>query len=134
MLDSNGRYVAGVAASDLGAPAGLATGALPHRAGLGGVPSICATSPIGKDTPLDHGWTVVSCLPQTLVAPAAAFPAAEFLANTVAIALVTFGLAIVVLAWFVGERRARREKAPASAGLKAIEARLLAQREAPVRR
>jgi signal peptidase len=126
LLDGEGRALSIAPASSAWTPASATA-----PAAIGGVPSVCGQAAIGRDTHLDQGWTIASCLPLALATPAASFPLLRFGVNAVAVVLVVFSAALLLLAWFLGERdRTARELAP-PAGLKAIEARLLAQREGP---
>ena len=131
IVAGDGRPVAGVGDTAAAATAGLIAGDGPHSHTIAGVPSICALVPIGRDTHLDHGLSVASCLPSSLIATAASFPALQFAINAVAVALVAFSAALLLLAWLLGERARPEPKTEAPSGLKAIEARLLAQREGP---
>ena len=60
--------------------------------------------------------------------PAWVFPRTQFLINTIAVVLVGFSATLLLLAWLLGEHASNTTTA-APSGLKAIEARLLAQRE-----
>jgi hypothetical protein len=102
-----------------------------QTAAVDGVPSACAQAPIGRGTHLDQGWTIASCLPRSIAVQSAPFPSLRFAVDAIAIVLVVFSAALLLLAWLLGEReRAVRKPLPPT-GLKAIEARLLAQRDGP---
>lgn len=126
VVDNGGRAIAGATGA---APDGVVSGA---TAMIGATPSYCALAPIGRDTHLDLGWNVASCLPLSLAPASAPYPALRYAVDAVAIVLVVFSAALLLLAWLLGERdRAVRTAETSPSGLKAIEARLLAQREGP---
>ena len=68
IINNEGQFSAGVPDTLLrsswrGVP--LQNGSV--RADIAGVDSICGLGPVGKDTQIDHGWNVASCLPASLV-------------------------------------------------------------------
>lgn len=68
IINSEGRFAAGVPSAQIGQPwrgAPYANGSV--RADIAGTDSICGLGAIGKDTQIDHGWFVASCLPVSLI-------------------------------------------------------------------
>jgi len=68
IINSSGQFAAGVPESLLGHPwygAPLANGGV--RANIAGTDSICGLAPIGKNSPIDHGLSVASCLPWSII-------------------------------------------------------------------
>jgi hypothetical protein len=68
ILNSEGLFAAGVPEEQLRQPwrgAPLDNGSV--RADIVGVDSICGLGPIGRDSQIDHGWHVASCLPASLI-------------------------------------------------------------------
>jgi hypothetical protein len=68
IINSEGQYAAGVPDELLGQPwrgVPLANGSV--RADIAGVDSICGLGSVGRDTQIDHGWNVASCLPVSLI-------------------------------------------------------------------
>jgi hypothetical protein len=68
ILNSDGRFSAGVAESAIGTPwrgQPLPNGTV--RADISGTDSICGLHAIGRDTIIDRGWNVAACLPVALV-------------------------------------------------------------------
>ncbi len=68
IINSNGQFAAGVPAALLGHPwrgATVDNGGI--RADIAGTDSICGLAPIGKDSPIDHGLNVASCLPWSII-------------------------------------------------------------------
>jgi hypothetical protein len=68
IVNNNGQFAAGVPQALLGHPwygAPLANGGV--RADIAGTDSICGLAPIGKDSPIDHGLSVASCLPWSII-------------------------------------------------------------------
>ncbi|HEU5319190.1 MAG TPA: hypothetical protein VFX28_00210, partial [Methylomirabilota bacterium] len=68
IINSNGEFSTGVPNELLGQPwrgVPLENGSV--RADIAGVDSICGLGAIGKDTQIDHGWNVASCLPVSLI-------------------------------------------------------------------
>ena len=73
VINSAGQLAAGVPSSEVGQPwrgAEWTGGAI--RAHPGGVDSVCALRAIARDTQIDHGWVVASCLPVATVLPSKA--------------------------------------------------------------
>ncbi len=68
IINSQGQFAAGVPDNLLGEPwRGSYVGDGGVRAGIVGVDSICGLAPIGKDTQIDRGLNVASCLPTSLI-------------------------------------------------------------------
>jgi len=68
IINSEGLFSAGVPNELLKMPwrgSPLDNGSV--RADIAGTPSICGLGAIGKDTQIDHGWFVASCLPASLI-------------------------------------------------------------------
>ncbi len=68
ILNSEGLFAAGVPEDTLRQPwrgSPLDNGSV--RASIVGVDSICGLGPIGRETQIDHGWHVGSCLPASLI-------------------------------------------------------------------
>jgi hypothetical protein len=68
IINSEGRFAAGVPDAMLGQPwkgAPLDGGGV--RADIAGTESICGLGTIGKDTQIDHGSFIASCLPASLI-------------------------------------------------------------------
>ncbi len=68
ILNSEGLFSAGVPQELVRQPwrgVPLDNGSV--RANIAGVDSICGLGPIGRDTQIDHGWHVASCLPVSLM-------------------------------------------------------------------
>jgi hypothetical protein len=64
IINSQGALAAGVAASDIGkAWQGRSWSGNTIRTDVTGVDSICSLHAIARDTQIDHGWSVASCLP-----------------------------------------------------------------------
>ena len=68
IINSQGQFAAGVPGGLLGEPwRGSYVGDGGVRASIVGVDSICGLAPIGKDTQIDRGLNVASCLPTSLI-------------------------------------------------------------------
>ncbi|MBI2723801.1 MAG: cache domain-containing protein [Chloroflexi bacterium] len=69
IINNDGQFAAGVPDGLLGQPwRGSAVGNGGIRANIAGVDSICGLTGIGKDTQIDRGLNVASCLPMSVVA------------------------------------------------------------------
>ncbi|HYM16094.1 MAG TPA: hypothetical protein VEZ14_11090 [Dehalococcoidia bacterium] len=68
IINSDGLFAAGVPDSLLGQPwRGAAVGNGGVAATVAGVASICGLAPIGRDTQIDRGLNVASCLPTSVI-------------------------------------------------------------------
>lgn len=68
IINNEGRFAAGVPEPFLGQPwTGSAVGSSGVRATIDGTDSICGLAPIGKDTQIDRGLNVASCLPASVI-------------------------------------------------------------------
>jgi len=68
IINSQGEFAAGVPDASIGQPwRGSSVGDGGIRANIDGVDSICGLAPIGRDTQIDRGLNVASCLPATLI-------------------------------------------------------------------
>ena len=68
IINSQGQFAAGVPEDLLGEPwRGSYVGDGGVRASIVGLDSICGLAPIGKDTQIDRGLNVASCLPTSLI-------------------------------------------------------------------
>jgi hypothetical protein len=68
IINHEGQFAAGVPDELLGQPwRGSAVGTRGVQASISGVDSICGLAPIGKDTQIDRGLDVASCLPVSVI-------------------------------------------------------------------
>lgn len=68
IINAEGRYAAGVPADLVGQPwRGVPLDGGAVRAHIAGAATICGLGAIGRNTQIDHGWNVASCLPASLV-------------------------------------------------------------------
>lgn len=68
IINNQGQFSAGVPSQLLRAPwSGRTLDNGSVRADIAGVDSICGLGAIGKDTRIDHGWNVASCVPASLI-------------------------------------------------------------------
>jgi hypothetical protein len=68
IINNAGQFAAGVPDELLGQPwKGSTVGTQGVRANIDGVESICGLAPIGKDTQIDRGLDVASCLPVSVI-------------------------------------------------------------------
>jgi hypothetical protein len=117
IINSEGLFSAGVPESQLrqlwaGSP--LDNGSV--RADIAGVTSICGLGAIGKDTQIDHGWFVASCLPASLIQ----VEAGRALGNQ---GLITLAAAVLAVVIALGLLRIMLGGAPGSATTTAVDRR-----------
>jgi hypothetical protein len=116
IINSLGQFAAGVPAEQVGQPwsgSEWVDGTI--RARPGGVDSICSLQAIARDTQIDHGWVVASCLPASVVlASSGAVGGTLLIAVLSALAIATVAAAAL---WYAGRRfpSALVLEAPASA-------------------
>lgn len=103
IINSAGQFAAGVPAEQVGQPwSGSEWTAGTIRARPGGVDSICALQAIARDTQIDHGWVVASCLPASVVlASSGAVGGAVLLSILAAVFFAALG---GIALWYAGRR------------------------------
>lgn len=103
IINSLGQFAAGVPAEQVGHPwSGSEWTSGTIRARPGGVDSICALQAIARDTQIDHGWVVASCLPTSVVLASSGAVDGMLPVVVLAVLLIT-ALAVAVL-WYAGRR------------------------------
>lgn len=94
IINAEGRYSAGVSADLIGRPwsgVPLKNGSV--RARIDGESAVCGLGAIGRDTQIDHGWNVASCLPASVVHAEARDAMGQQLLVTIAAAVLAIVLA-----------------------------------------
>jgi len=116
IINAEGRYAAGVPAELVGQPwRGVPLDGGGVRAHIAGEATICGLGAIGRDTQIDHGWNVASCLPSSLIHAEADAAMGEQRLVTLAAAVLAVVLAGGVLRVLLAPQPSGDAAAPATA-------------------
>jgi len=115
IINSQGQYAAGVPEPLLRLPWHgelMSDGRV--RATVAGVPSICGIAPIGKDTQMDSGLSIASCLPTSIIQAERSQATGKQWLVTLAAAAFAAVAGGVALRWTVGRQSPPAEPAAAA--------------------
>lgn len=127
IVNSEGQFAAGVPDELLRQPwrgIPLPNGSV--RANIAGIDAICGLAPIGRDTQIDRGLNIASCLPASLIHAERGSATRKQLLVTIAAAMLAFAVAAVVLKLAIAtgvssERRLAPADGTGQAGSEAID-------------